>query len=233
MTFEFDEDDYPLGSDDMVIVDGIDFASTCQLHVAPVWAGAHPAYIPGPDGWVIAGLSDLSGAAAPGLGADDGQIARLIDDPWERVEPIMLELDPPKATGRRRADARQMLNGIIFRLRSRCQWNRLPRDLGDYSTIHRTMQRRVELGVFERVWGILGGGVRCPERRGLGVAVSEWSDGQGPLGGDLIGRSPTDPGKPGVKRSLLVDAQSDPFSIAVAGEPMSTTLGCASRPWRR
>ena len=57
------------------------------------------------------------------------------DELWERVEPIILETDPPKARGRKRADPRQMLNGIIFRLRSGCQWNRLPKELGDDSTI--------------------------------------------------------------------------------------------------
>ena len=50
---------------------------------------------------------------------------------------LILEEDPPKARGRKRADPRQMLNGIIFRLRSGCQWNRLPKELGDDSTIHR------------------------------------------------------------------------------------------------
>ena len=57
------------------------------------------------------------------------------DELWERIEPIILEEDPPKARGRKRSDPRQMLNGIIFRLRSGCQWNRLPKELGDDSTI--------------------------------------------------------------------------------------------------
>ena len=38
------------------------------------------------------------------------------DELWERIEPIILEEDPPKARGRKRSDPRQMLNGIIFRL---------------------------------------------------------------------------------------------------------------------
>ena len=42
------------------------------------------------------------------------------DELWERIEPIILEEDPPKARGRKRSDPRQMLNGIIFRLRSGC-----------------------------------------------------------------------------------------------------------------
>ena len=43
------------------------------------------------------------------------------DELWERIEPIILEQDPPKTKGRKRADPRQVLNGIIFRLRSGCQ----------------------------------------------------------------------------------------------------------------
>ena len=53
------------------------------------------------------------------------------DELWELIGPIILEADPPKVRGRKRADPRQMLNGIIFRLRSGCQWNRLPKELGD------------------------------------------------------------------------------------------------------
>ena len=87
------------------------------------------------------------------------------DELWERVEAIILEEDPPKARGRKRADARQMLNGIIFRLRSGCQWNRLPRELGDDSTIHRTFQRWVERGVLGGMWGALVEG--CEELGGV------------------------------------------------------------------
>ena len=55
-------------------------------------------------------------------------------------------MDPPKSTGLKRVDSRRMLDGIVFRIRSGCQWNRLPRDLGDDSIIHRTFQPWVELG---------------------------------------------------------------------------------------
>ena len=50
---------------------------------------------------------------------------------------------------------RKMLEGVIFRMRSSCQWNHLPKELGDDSTIHRTFQRWVEGGVLERVWAVL------------------------------------------------------------------------------
>ena len=52
------------------------------------------------------------------------------DDLWQRIEPVILELDPPKPKGRKRVDQRKMLEGVIFRMRSSCQWNHLPRELG-------------------------------------------------------------------------------------------------------
>ncbi len=87
------------------------------------------------------------------------------DELWERIEPVIVEVDPPKVRGRKRADPRQMLDGIIFRMRSGCQWNRLPKELGDDSTIHRTLQRWVELGVLRRVWAVLVEG--CQELDGV------------------------------------------------------------------
>ena len=70
------------------------------------------------------------------------------DDLWEEIEPLIRQLDPPKPTGRKRQDPRKMLNAIIFRMRSGCQWNKLPSNLGDDSTVHRTTTIRIpEVGV--------------------------------------------------------------------------------------
>ncbi len=99
------------------------------------------------------------------------------DELWERIEPIILEEDPPKARGRKRSDPRQMLNGIIFRLRSGCQWKRLPKELGDDSTIHRTFQRWVGTGVLHRMWGVLVEG--CEKLDGVDW---EWQAADGAMG---------------------------------------------------
>ena len=58
--FQLDEDDYPQGSDDMIIVDNIEFTSTCEHHMAPFRGLVHIAYIPNPESRVITGLSKLS-----------------------------------------------------------------------------------------------------------------------------------------------------------------------------
>ena len=58
--FQLDEDDYPAGSDDMIIVENIEFTSTCEHHMAPFRGVVHVAYIPNPESRIITGLSKLS-----------------------------------------------------------------------------------------------------------------------------------------------------------------------------
>ena len=58
--FQLDEDDLPLGSDDMVIQNNIQFTSTCEHHIAPFRGVVHLAYIPNPNSRIITGLSKLS-----------------------------------------------------------------------------------------------------------------------------------------------------------------------------
>ena len=58
--FQMNEDDYPVGSDDMIIVDNIHFTSTCEHHMAPFRGVVHIAYVPNPESKIITGLSKLS-----------------------------------------------------------------------------------------------------------------------------------------------------------------------------
>ena len=77
------------------------------------------------------------------------------DGLWAEVRRVLDELDPPKTTGRPRIDGRRALDGIIYRLRTSCQWNHMPEKFGSDSSVHRTFQRWLESGVFERVWALL------------------------------------------------------------------------------
>ena len=67
----------------------------------------------------------------------------------------MEQYDPPKRTGRKRIDACSALDAIIFRLRSGCQWNQLPHEFPDDSSVHRTFQRWIRLGLFDHLWAAL------------------------------------------------------------------------------
>ena len=138
-------------------------------------------------------------------------IWEIPDDLWERIEPVILELDPPKPKGRKRVDQRKMLEGVIFRMRSSCQWNHLqwnhlqwnhlPKDLGDDSTIHRTFQRWVERGVLEGVWAVL-----IEECWELDVVNWEWqsadcSMGKARFGGALLDAIPRTGGRQGARKA--------------------------------
>ena len=48
-------------------------------------------------------------------------IWRLPDELWYRIEPILLELDPPFDTGAARIDQRAAIDAIIYRIRTGVQ----------------------------------------------------------------------------------------------------------------
>lgn len=77
------------------------------------------------------------------------------DELWSRIQPMLEKLDPPAPTGRPRTCQREALNGIIYVMRTGCQWNHLPEKFGDDSSVHRTMQRWIAKGVLEGIWSVL------------------------------------------------------------------------------
>lgn len=129
---------------------------------------------------------------------------RLSDELWARFEPLLPPppgRDPNKTYqrkpggGRKRADPRRTLEGILYVLSTGCQWNAVPRCYGAGSTIHRYFQTWARAGVFERAWKA---GIKAwLEQEGLPV---NWQaiDGaitKAPLGGAATGPNPTDRGK--------------------------------------
>jgi putative transposase len=145
------------------------------------------------------------------------------DELWKRMEPLILEMDPPKETGRPRANPRNIVDAIIFRIRTGCQWNHIPRVYGDDSTIHRTFQHWVDLGLFVQIWALL-----VEECEALGLVDWEWQAADGAmgkacLGGDQIGPNPTDRAKNGSKKSVLTERNGGPLSVVVAGANVHDT----------
>ena len=104
-------------------------------------------------------------------------IWRVNDELWAIIQLILEELDPPAETGRPRTGQREALDGIIYVMRTGGQWNQLPRKFGDDSSVHRTMQRWIAKGVFQRIWAILI--ESCDE---LGGVNWEWQSADGAMG---------------------------------------------------
>jgi transposase len=99
------------------------------------------------------------------------------DELWNIIQPIIEELDPPACTGRTRIDLRSALNGVIYVMRTGSQWNHLPEQFGDDSSVHRTMQRWIAKGVFERIWALLI--ENCDE---LGAVDWKWQSADASMG---------------------------------------------------
>ena len=119
-----------------------------------------------------------------------GTIWEVPDELWRRIEPILKEFWPKKPTGRRVANWRKMLNAIIFRMRSGCQWDQLPERFGPKSTVHDWFQRWVRGGVLEKIWAVLV--AECDE---LGGVQWQWQAadamlGKARFGGEKYGQEP-------------------------------------------
>jgi len=76
----------------------------------------------------------------------------LTDQQWNRVEAILPE-DPVRDDGRGRpwSDRRQVLNGVLWILRTGAPWKDLPPRYGPYQTSHRRFQNWVRSGVMEKL----------------------------------------------------------------------------------
>jgi putative transposase len=137
--------------------------------------------------------------------------------------------DPPARTGRKRIDARAALDAVVYRLRSGVQWNQLPKEFPDDSSVHRTFQRWVRVGLFTRIWAALV--AVCDELGGVDWA---WQAADAAMGkarmGDLVGPNRTDRGKNGVKKSLLTEASGGPLAVVVAGANVHDTKLLAATP---
>jgi len=122
-------------------------------------------------------------------------IWRVPDELWIKIERVLAECDPPKRVGRKRIDQRCALDGIIYRMRSGVQWNQLPKEFGDDSSVHRTFQRWEELGVFDRIWAVLV--EACDE---LGGVDWEWQAADAALGKARLGGTWLGPTRPTAAR---------------------------------
>lgn len=77
------------------------------------------------------------------------------DDLWSRIQPLLPAERPKPKGGRPRVDDRVALAGILYRVRTGCQWKALPVDFGSGSTCHLRMTQWIRAGVFAKVHEVL------------------------------------------------------------------------------
>jgi transposase len=85
----------------------------------------------------------------------------LTDEQWVVLEPLLPE-PPKRADGRGRPwrDAREVLNGVLWVLRTGAPWRDLPKRYPPYQTCHRRFQRWARDGTLKHVLATLAEGLR-------------------------------------------------------------------------
>lgn len=123
---------------------------------------------------------------------------------WRRVKPL---LPKPKAScrrwgrtkkpggGRPRISDQRVFAGILYVLRTGCQWKAAPKEYGSGSTLHLRFQQWERAGVWKRLWK--AGLAEYDELAGIAWRwqSADSSSGKAPLGGEATGPNPTDRGK--------------------------------------
>jgi transposase len=80
--------------------------------------------------------------------------AKFADVPeplWLRIEPLIPAERAKPRGGRPPVAARVVMAGILYRLKTGCQWKALPNEFGSGSTCHLRFQQWVKLGVFAEI----------------------------------------------------------------------------------
>ena len=79
-------------------------------------------------------------------------IKRIPDKLWDEIRKVLPKEKPLKTVGRPIVKYRLVLDGVLYVLRTGCQWKMLPKEYGSSSTCHRRFQEWNILGVFKKTW---------------------------------------------------------------------------------
>jgi len=126
------------------------------------------------------------------------------DELWSKVEPILPKPARDKrrryrrkpGAGRKPLAARRVFEGIVYVLRTGCQWKALPEErFGSASSVHKYFRLWAAKGVFVRLWR--KGLAEYDELEGIAWRWQSLDGGmvKAPLAQEAVGPNPTDRGK--------------------------------------
>ena len=93
----------------------------------------------------------------------------LMYDQWNLIEPM---IPPAKKGGRpRTADMREVVNAILYLVRTGCAWRLLPHDFPPWGTVHYYYRRYRMEGVWQKIHDTLREQVRVSAQREASPSV--------------------------------------------------------------
>ena len=138
----------------------------------------------------------------------------VTDDEYGLIEPL---LPPAKRGGRRRStDLREVLNAILYLIRTGCPWDMLPKEFPPKSTVYDYFRRFWRDGIWHRIWMILlmqareQAGKEASPTAGVVDSQSVKTTESGGLRGYDAGKKIN-----GRKRHLVTDTIGLPLNLAV------------------
>src|SRR5258706_250206 len=136
-----------------------------------------------------------------------------------RSSPLLPPEQPKPKGGRPRIPDRAALTGILFVLKSGIPWEMLPQEMGCGSGM--TCWRRLcdwqRTRVWQRLHRILLQQLQDAGRVDWERASLDSASVPAPGGGEATGKDPTNRGKLGTKRHLVVDRNGLPLAVTMSG----------------
>ena len=137
----------------------------------------------------------------------------LTDAQWASLEPYFASPPPrPDRRGRPWTDARQVLNGVLYVLRTGCAWADLPRTYPPRSTCHDRLQLWIQSGVFKAVLDDVAADLQAAGLLDLRECFIDGSFAPAKRGGSGVGK--TKKGK-GSKLMAVVEAHGVPVALTL------------------
>jgi len=94
----------------------------------------------------------------------------LTDAQWRLIEK---RIPPAQPGGRHRSvDVREVMNGILYLVRTGCSWRQLPHDFPPWGTVHYYYWSFRQRGVWQEIHDALRGKVRTADGRKLSPSAA-------------------------------------------------------------
>jgi transposase len=156
----------------------------------------------------------------------------LSDELWGVLQPSVPAPPPRPKGGRRRLSNRATLTGILFVLRTGIPWEFLPQEMGCGSgmTCWRRLREWQTAGVWQRLHQALLDCLGDADQIDWSRAALDAATVPAPRGGEATGPNPTDRGKAGTKRHIVVDRRGIPLAVTLSaanvneGQRLEATL---------
>ncbi|WP_232616345.1 IS5 family transposase [Leptospira kirschneri] len=131
---------------------------------------------------------------------------------WKQIAPLI----PKEKVNPKGVPTRLVMAGIIYRMKTGCQWRAIPNEFGSGQTCHRRFQEWERAGVFKKIYKSILKYYDVKNQIAWDWASMDSAMVKAPKGG-LNWEKPYRSCQLGVKRHILTDGNGIPLAITLTG----------------